>query len=228
MSETAAVEESGRLDVGSDTNFFAAEYWRRPVRRGIFFLVAGPAGVGKTTLLKQLVADDKNLVKAVSVTTRPAREDEVDGVAYHFWDENRFAESISKGEFLEHAVVHGNHYGTLARFVEEKLAAGIDVIKDIDVQGVHQLRKQERYWYPHTVGIFVMPPSREELVRRLEGRGSEDARTLSTRLRAAEDEMTRLREYEYVVVNDTLEHALEQFKAIRLAEHCRRERVPGW
>jgi guanylate kinase len=202
--------------------------WGRPVRSAIFFLVAGPAGVGKTTLLRELVAVEKNLAKAVSVTTRAARPGEADGVAYHFWDEARFKESIGRGEFLEHAIVHGNHYGTLTRFVEDQLASGVDVIKDIDVQGVHQLRKQERYAYPQTVGIFVMPPSREELVRRLSGRGSEDARTLSTRLCAAEEEMTRLKEYEYVVVNDTLSHALSQIRAIRLAEHCRRERVSGW
>ena len=198
------------------------------MRRGIFFLVAGPAGVGKTTLLKQLVDSEKDLVKAVSVTTRPARTGEVDGEAYHFWDDARFKAAAERGEFLEHALVHGNHYGTLAQFVEEKLAHGIDVIKDIDVQGVHQLRSRAKYAYPQTVGIFVMPPSRDELVKRLERRGSEDSRTLSTRLRNAEAEMTRLKEYEYVVVNDTLEHALQQLKSIRTAEHCRRERVPGW
>jgi guanylate kinase len=224
MSETAAVEIASK----PAADIFAAENWRRPVRRGIFFLVAGPAGAGKTTLLDQLVDSEKDLVKGVSVTTRPARTGEVDGVAYHFWDVARFNQAVDRGEFLEHAIVHGNHYGTLARFVEDKLNAGIDVIKDIDVQGVHQLRSQTKFAYPQTVGIFVMPPSRDVLVERLKNRGSEDERTLSTRLRNAEAEMTRLKEYEYVVVNDTLEHALQQLKSIRMAEHCRRERVQGW
>jgi guanylate kinase len=196
--------------------------------RGIFFLVAGPAGVGKTTLLQQLVATEKNLIKAISVTTRPPRASEVDGVAYHFWNEEKFTEGIKNHEFVEHAVVHGKHYGTLEKFVEEKLAAGVDLVKDIDVQGVHQVRRIERFWYPHSVAIFVMPPSREELLRRLQGRRSEDAEMVAVRLRNAEDEMKRIGEYEYVVVNDSVEHTLEQLKAIRVAEHCRRERWKEW
>jgi len=196
--------------------------------RGIFFLVAGPAGVGKTTLLQQLVATEKGLVKAISVTTRPPRRDEKDGAAYHFWDDARFQQAVEKGEFLEHALVHGLKYGTLEKFVEEKLSAGIDVVKDIDVQGVHQIRRIERFWYPHSVAIFVMPPSREELQRRLQGRRSEDAAMLAVRMKNAEDEMKRIGEYEYVVVNDSVEHTLEQLKAIRVAEHCKRERWKEW
>lgn len=196
--------------------------------RGIFFLVAGPAGVGKSTLLKQMVGADGKLVKAVSVTTRPPRAGELDGAAYHFWDETHFKQSVERGEFLEHATVHLNLYGTLAKFVEEKLDAGIDVVKDIDVQGVQQVRKFEKFWYPHSVAIFVMPPSREVLEQRLKDRGTEDSRTLSVRLRAAEEEIKRVGEYDYVVVNDTVEHAVEQLRAIRVAEHCRRERRKEW
>ncbi|HYF48921.1 MAG TPA: guanylate kinase [Planctomycetota bacterium] len=196
--------------------------------RGIFFLVAGPAGVGKTTLLQPFVATEKNLVKAISVTTRPPRRDEKDGVDYHFWDDARFDAAVGKGEFLEHALVHGLKYGTLEKFVEEKLTAGVDVVKDIDVQGVHQIRRIERFWYPHSVAVFVMPPSREELERRLRGRRSEDAERLAVRMKNAEDEMKRIGEYEYVVVNDSVEHTLEQLRAIRVAEHCRRERWKEW
>lgn len=193
--------------------------------RGIFFLVAGPAGVGKTTLLKRLVGEEKSLVKAVSVTTRAPRPGEIDGVAYHFWAAARFMAAVEGGEFLEHAVVHGNHYGTLHRFVEEKLEAGIDVVKDIDVQGVEKIRTMEAYAFPRSVAIFVMPPSRDELLNRLQSRGSDDSLSLAVRIKAADAEMARVAEYEYVVVNDSLEEGLAKLKAIRLAEHCRRERL---
>lgn len=192
------------------------------VGRGKFFLVAGPAGVGKTTLLSRLVAEERGLVKAVSVTTRKPRLGEVDGVSYHFWDEQRFQDAVNRGEFLEHAVVHGaRHYGTLAKFVEEQLDRGMDVVKDIDVQGVEQIRRMARYRYPGSVAIFIMPPSKEELFQRLTGRASEDSQSLAVRLKTAEEEMNRVGEYDYVVVNDSLEHALQMLKAIRIAEHCR-------
>ena len=194
-------------------------------QRGIFFLIAGPAGVGKTTLLKRLVAEQTGLIKAVSVTTRKCRAGEVDGAAYHFWDEPHFTKAAAAGEFLEHAVVHNQHYGTLARFVEEKLAEGLDVIKDIDVQGVEQIRKLERFQFPNSIAIFVMPPSMDDLKVRLMVRGSEASGSLTLRLKTAEDEIARLNEYDYAVVNDSLEHGLEKLKAIRVAEHCRRERL---
>jgi len=190
-------------------------------KRGLFFLVAGPAGVGKTTLLQRFVAGEPGLLKAISVTTRAPREKEADGAAYHFWDEARFRAAVERGEFLEHAVVHGKRYGTLARFVEERLAAGTDIVKDIDVQGVEQIRRLSRYRYPQSIAVFVMPPSREELIRRLRGRGSEDEQSFATRLCTAEAEIARSHEFDYLVVNDVLEQALARLRAIRLAEHCR-------
>ena len=190
-------------------------------KQGLFFLVAGPAGVGKSTLLRRLVAEEPGLLKAISVTTRAPREGEADGGAYYFWDEARFMAAVERGEFLEHAVVHGRRYGTLRRFVEERLAAGMDVVKDIDVQGCEQIRRLPRYQYPRSVAVFVMPPSREELIHRLRGRGSEDQQSFATRLRDAEAEIARSHEFDYLVVNDALEEALASLKAIRLAEHCR-------
>jgi len=187
---------------------------------GIFFLVAGPAGVGKTTLLQRWVAESKGLVKAVSVTTRAPRSGEVDGVSYHFWDEKRFQDSVARGEFLEHACVHGSkHYGTLTRFVEEQLAAGQDVVKDIDVQGVEQIRRIERFRYPNSVAIFILPPSKEDLIQRLKGRRSEDEQSLAVRLKTAEDEMARAGEYDEQVVNDSVASAVEKLKVIRAAAH---------
>ena len=194
------------------------------VRRGLFFLIAGPAGVGKSTLLRRFVAEEQGLLKAVSATTRSPRENEVAGEAYFFWDEARFRAGVERGELLEHAVVYGKRYGTPGRFVEEHLAAGTDVVKDIDVQGVEQIRKLGAYQYPGSVAVFVMPPSREELVRRLRGRGSEDEQSFGVRLRTAEEEIARSHEYDYLVVNDTLDEAVAKLKAIRLAEHCRQRR----
>ncbi len=190
---------------------------------GIFFLVAGPSGAGKTTLLKRLLEAEARLEKDISVTTRAPRPGEADGVAYRFWDRARFERELAAGAFLEHAVVFGrDYYGTLRAQVEAKLVAGIDVVKDIDVQGVAQVRK---VWpYPRTVAIFVTPPVPAELERRLKDRGTEDAATVARRLATARAEVARIGEYEYLVRNDTVERAVADLQAIRRAEHLRRER----
>ncbi len=190
---------------------------------GIFFLIAGPAGVGKTTLIKRLVAEEPNLIKAISVTTRAPRSGEVDGVAYHFWDASRFEAAAGNGEFLEHAVVHGQRYGTLARFALEKLDAGADLVKDIDVQGVQQIAAhplvKDRF-----VAVFIMPPTHEEMIKRLQGRMSESEESLAVRLKTADSELERAGEFAYIVINDEIERAMTELKAIYLAEHCKAKR----
>ena len=187
--------------------------------KGIFFLVAGPAGVGKTTLLKRLVAEESDLLKAVSVTTRLPREGEVDGREYFFWNELKFQEAIQRGEFLEFAIVHGKaFYGTLAKFVLEKLDQGYDVVKDIDVQGVEQIVKLPAF-KGRVATIFVMPPSQDELFARLRGRKSESDQTFESRVQSAKNEMAKAKDYDYVLVNDDLDRAVNELKMIRKAAH---------
>jgi guanylate kinase len=191
---------------------------------GLFFLVAGPAGVGKSTLLRRLVAEEPGIVKAVSVTTRAPRSGEIDGREYYFWDDARFLEAIGKGQFLEHAIVHGKaRYGTLAQFVFGELDKGNDVVKDIDVQGVDQIVKLPAF-KGRVVSIFVMPPSREELLERLKGRASENDESMAARLRTAENELTRASDFDYVVVNDDLDKAVAELKSIRRAAHAQNQK----
>ena len=192
-------------------------------REGVFFLLAGPSGAGKSCLLRRLLELSPGLVRVVSVTTRRPRPGEVDGRDYRFWTPERFAAAVRGGELLEHAVVHGRDaYGTPRGEVEALLARGALAIKDLDVQGVAQVR---RLWpYPRTVSIFVVPPSPEELAARLRGRGTEDEETLARRLAAAREELARIEEYDYLVVNADLEAAAEDLKALCRAEQLKRER----
>jgi guanylate kinase len=191
--------------------------------KGIFFLVSGPSGAGKTTVLQRLIETETGIRRDVSVTTREPRAGESDGCDYHFWSADRFEEAVSRGAFLEHAKVHGLHrYGTLKQFVTRELDRGLDVIKDIDVQGVAQIRS--KWPYPLSVAIFLTPPTPQDLRDRLAKRGSEDKDSLARRLATARDETRRIDEYDYLVVNDTVEDAVGLISAIRKAEHGRRVR----
>lgn len=191
--------------------------------QGIFFLVAGPTAAGKTTVLRALIEQIPGLVKDVSVTSRAPRVGEVDGQAYRFWTRERFETALGRGEFLEHAIVHGaDYYGTLKAPVEEQLARGVDVIKDIDVQGVEQVRK---VWpYPKTVAIFLTPPSPQDLTDRFRSRGTDDEETLKRRLETARREVTLVGQYDYLVCNRRVEDAVADLIAIRCAERLKRER----
>ena len=195
-------------------------------RRGILCIVSGPSGSGKTTLCRGLSKIDSECAYAVSCTTRRPREGELDGRDYHFLSREDFETRATNGELLEWAEVHGNLYGTLKSTVLEHIHAGIDVLMDIDVQGAALVRKNADHAVREAlVDIFVMPPDREELERRLGGRGTESAEELELRLRNALEEMRHWRAYTYAILSGTPEEDLERFRSIILGERCRTLRL---
>lgn len=193
------------------------------MNKGKLFVVSGPSGVGKSTILKELFARRKNLYFSVSATTRGPRPGEEDGVHYHFLTKETFLDWIGQGEFLEHAEFVGNYYGTPCRYVDQALADGQDVILDIEVQGAMQVFEKR----PDTVGIFIAPPSWEELERRLTERGTDAPEKIRGRLQRAQEELLSASCYRYIVINDVVENAVTELNAIITAEHCRAdERLP--
>ncbi len=185
---------------------------------GTLFIVSAPSGAGKTSLVKALVERDPRVVLSVSHTTRPPRPGERDGVDYHFVDSATFERMVAEGAFLEHAEVFGNRYGTARATVERELAADRDVILEIDWQGARQVRAA----MPEAVSVFILPPSREALEARLRGRGQDDETVIARRMARAVDEMSHYDEYDYLVVNDVFETALEDLLAIVRATRLRR------
>ncbi len=194
-------------------------------QQGSLFIVAAPSGGGKTTLIKRVMegmaAQGRAAHFSVSHTTRPPRPGEVDGVDYHFVDRAEFEAMMARGEFLEHAEVHGNLYGTSRRAVAEKLSQGCDVFLDIDVQGARQVRAVA----PAAVSVFVLPPSRAELERRLRDRRQDDEAVVALRMRNAVNEMRFWHEFDYVIINDCLEEAARSLACIVAASRCRRCRM---
>jgi guanylate kinase len=178
--------------------------------RGRLFVVAGPSGAGKGTLIRELLGRYPCTWLSVSVTTRKPRPGEKDGLQYFFITRDEFEKRTSRGDFLEWAEVHGNLYGTPREEVENKKRRGLDVILEIDVQGAAQVRSSE----PEAVTIFVLPPSIEVLEKRLHGRGTEDEDELKERLGNAIEESKRKDEYDYVVINDDLQHAAMELYTI--------------
>lgn len=178
--------------------------------KGTLYIISAASGTGKTSLVKALLAQMNGIGVSVSHTTRKPRPAEVNGQDYHFVDHARFEEMIGVGDFLEHAEVFGNYYGTSEAAVKERLNAGQDVILEIDWQGAQQVRRL----MPECVGIFILPPSRDALLSRLQGRGSDAADVIQRRMDEAVSEMTHYNEYTYVVVNDDFETALGELKAI--------------
>ena len=186
---------------------------------GKLFILSGPSGAGKGTICKEVLAqtsrDDVQL--SVSMTTRNPRNGETEGASYYFVSKEEFLRKIEAGGLLEHAEVYGNYYGTPKQPVIEKLAAGIDVILDIDMQGALKVKEN----YPDGVFIFILPPSMSELRKRLTGRGTETAEAIEMRLGETLKELSYIDKYDYCVVNGKLEEAVNRVKSILIAEHSR-------
>ena len=186
-------------------------------RRGILFVVSAPSGAGKSTLLNA-IRPDADFVYSVSCTTRPPRAGEVDGEDYRFLSREEFDRRVAGGEFIEHADVHGYAYGTLRENVTRHLDTGVDVMIDIDVQGAAQIRSHGDAIAGSLADVFIMPPSLDELRRRLLKRGTETPEQIELRLRNAATEMEAWRDYRYTIISGSMEEDLQKFRAIMRAE----------
>ncbi len=188
--------------------------------RGLLLVVSGPSGAGKGTICREMLSRRPEIRLSVSATTRAPREGEVDGESYFFLEEDTFRSMIDKGEFIEWACFCENYYGTPKQAVEEQLAAGRDVILEIEVQGAMQVKSK----FPEAVFIFVLPPSFEELRNRINGRGTETPEVVEARMERAKQELEQVIKYNYIVVNDTVANATDRLAAIIDAEKIRVER----
>lgn len=188
--------------------------------KGTLFTVSAPSGAGKTSLVNALIQRDSRLRVSVSHTTRPMRPGEQDGVNYHFVGEQVFRDMLERAEFLEHAQVFGNLYGTSQTWVEQQLAAGLDVILEIDWQGAQQVKKL----IPGTRAIFILPPSRATLLQRLTARGQDDNAIIDARMAEAVEEMSHYVEGDYLVVNQDFDVALAELQAIFTCQRLRTSR----
>jgi guanylate kinase len=193
-------------------------------RRGLMMVLSSPSGAGKTTMSRELLKRDENLVMSVSATTRPPRPGEQDGKDYFFHDPVDFNLMVNRQELLEHAKVFDHYYGTPAEPVLDALEAGRDVLFDIDWQGTQQLQQKAR---DDLVSVFILPPSMAELERRLKQRAQDSAETVAHRMAKASDEISHWAEYDYIVVNEDVKSCLDSVFAILLSERQRRERQTG-
>ena len=186
----------------------------------ILFIVSAPSGAGKTSLLRQLLQRDSGLSLSVSHTTRAMRPGEEDGMHYHFVDRENFMRLVGEGVFIEHAQVFDNFYGTSENAVRDQLAAGRDVVVEIDWQGARQVRER----FPDAVSIFIVPPSIDALRERLSGRGQDSEEIIERRMRDAQAELSHYGEYDYLIVNDDFDLALQQLGEVVNAERLREVR----
>ncbi len=193
-------------------------------RRGLMLVLSSPSGAGKSTIARNLLESDHGFELSVSVTTRPRRGSEIEGVHYYFRDPREFEFMRDNQELLEWAEVHGNYYATPRRPAEKAMAEGRDMLFDIDWQGAVQLKEKMR---GDIVSIFILPPSMAELKTRLQRRAEDPAEAIARRLKNAKLEIEHWREYDYVVINDDLDRAFSEVRAIVTAERLRRDRRPG-
>lgn len=192
--------------------------------RGILLVISSPSGAGKTTITHDLLARDKYIKLSTSVTTRPARPGEEDGVHYHFRTQQDFDHAVADGAFLEHAKVFGYHYGTLMAPVKEDLANGFDILFDIDWQGAQKVRQEMQ---DSVISVFILPPDLLTLEERLKVRAQDGADVIAARMSKAIDEMSHWAEYDYVVVNDDLGKAVNDIQSILRSERLRRNKQLG-
>ena len=193
-------------------------------RRGLMLVLSSPSGAGKSTLARHLLDLDANVAMSVSATTRTKRRGEVEGRDYFFVTPERFAGMVAQEKFLEHATVFGNQYGTPKEPVEESLALGCDVLFDIDWQGTQQLGQRAK---DDLVRVFILPPSRKELERRLSARAEDSPEVVAKRMAKAKDEISHWPEYDYIILNDDMQMAQAQLKSILSAERLKRRRQTG-
>ena len=191
------------------------------MKRGVLLVVSGPSGAGKGTICKELLEKHKEIYLSVSATTRAPRKGEVDGVNYYFTTKEEFVKRVEEGDFLEHAEVYGNYYGTPKSSVEKMLEQGKDVILEIDIQGALKVKEN----CEEGIFIFILPPSMEELKQRIIKRGSETPESLMTRFKSAYKEINYISKYNYAVVNDEVDLAVKKLEAIITAEKCRVDRM---
>lgn len=193
-------------------------------RRGLMLALSSPSGAGKTTLSRMLLESDPMITMSVSATTRPPRPGEVHGRDYYFISAEDFGVMRNRGEFLESAKVFGNYYGTPSAPVQEALARGHDVLFDIDWQGTQQI---DEIAHEDLVKVFVLPPSAQDLERRLRTRAQDSDDVVATRMAKASDEISHYQEYEYIIINDDIDRAFLELRAILQAERIRRRRLTG-
>ena len=187
------------------------------MQKGLLVVISGASGTGKGTVCKKLLAENPEMFYSISATTRNPRAGETDGVEYFFVTLDEFKNWIAEEKFLEYAEVYGNFYGTPIHKIEERLERGEDVLLEIDIQGALNVMKKR----PDGVYIFLLPPSLDELKNRIQGRGTESPEVLDVRLKAAANEIAVGKNYQYAVVNDTVENAVEKIKMILAAERCK-------
>lgn len=183
---------------------------------GTLFIISAPSGAGKTSLVAELLNRLDNLQVSVSHTTRPSRSGEKDGIDYHFVSHQQFETMVEQQQFVEHAKVHNNYYGTSEEWVTSALKKGIDVILEIDWQGAEQVRKK----FPISKSIFILPPSKQALFERLKGRGQDSDEVIDQRVAAAKEEMSHYHDADYLVINDQFELACKQLQCIIQATAC--------